>query len=252
MLTGWLELLHLKRNKEFVSVDARRVSVSKHGSDPRNYEMLTSPPQQYSMTKDEGGFLKAAPVHHHHHDVDSPIARDFSPSPGEYSATAFSPQSRHERSPSLNFSHPRQLDRSASQSGRVTFSREGPQSPTAWSPISSGANDKARSDSASPAFGYNSPTTLERPRPAQQGPVQTTVTAHERSSSALGKEWSVGPPSVKAPSIKGSVAPNRSNSAMSGRDWDPRSTYARGGGALTPGGTDAASEKGRAQGGGWS
>lgn len=43
MISAWIELVRrpFKRSSEFVSRDARRLS------DPRNYEMLTSPPQVY-------------------------------------------------------------------------------------------------------------------------------------------------------------------------------------------------------------
>ena len=111
MIGGWISLIHRPRGPklEFVSRDAHRLS------DPRHYEMLTSPPQAY---QNKGFYdIKASPVS----EIGTPRTlsvmgerKDYFGSSDAYDST---PQPQ-------NFSRPRNLSRSASDaSGYYPHSR---------------------------------------------------------------------------------------------------------------------------------
>ena len=219
MITGWIEILRrpFHRSGEFLSVDARRMS------DPRNYELLTSPPQKFHMSKGPDGLVTTATTQ----TPETPVVRNFSPPPPEFTRT-----SRAERSASLNFSHPRPpLERTASRNNRITFSLEGPTT----SPII----EWQSSSSEQTALPSNSDLPSIQQRSIYERPSQTRANSalgreRERTSSASGKDWSaIGPTSAS----RGSPLPHRSYSALSNRDWDPTSTFAPGEyrkGALSP------------------
>ncbi|MCJ1328850.1 hypothetical protein MMC10_005527 [Thelotrema lepadinum] len=139
MFTGWLEIIKRPfiKNDHFVSYDARR------NSDPRNYEMLTSPPQTYHLTKGpQGRGLVATAKPLEFGDIQDPQnfpldtlqAKEFSgqgtteDSPLEdfskelpSSTTRLSSNARK-----YSFSQPRIPSRTPSQQAHVTFTHDSP------------------------------------------------------------------------------------------------------------------------------
>ena len=107
MFSGWWTIIRAPfrgSRDHFVSYDARRFS------DQRNYEMLTSPPQSYHMIKGDTGLVATAK---------QPLEKDPSPSQGNRV-----PPEANYHGTTHSFSQPRPPSRTASQAGRVTFSRE--------------------------------------------------------------------------------------------------------------------------------
>lgn len=207
MITGWWELLTrpFRRSREhFVSVDARRLS------DPRNYEMLTSPPQAFHLTKGTGGLVATAK-----HDS---VETDYSASQnGDYISKEQQSAPVH----TYSFSRPRPPTRSGSQGqgGRVAF---------------------AQNHDVENAY---STRLAHSPPPEDRNPWERSNSAlgRDRSNSALGGRSGSAlggrerePPKINPPprSAARGLSPTRSNSAL-GRAWDPRDTYARSG-ALSP------------------
>jgi hypothetical protein len=222
MITGWWDVIRhpSTHTRDFVSTDARRLS------DPRNYEMLTSPPQRVYMTKGPAGLVTTTSIAQVPGD---PVVRDFSPTPPQEMASI---ARQREPTPSHNFSHPRPLERIAHQTSRVGTSREGP----AASPL-----EEWSYSPYSPGSLSNFGTTNH---------ISSTP-LHERTHSSIGMESGTSDHGRELNASRGASSPSlrdshtqhglqRSNSNTS-RDWDPRATYARGGGsgqgrALSPSG----------------
>ena len=104
MILSWIDLFRkqLNRSHEFVSRDARRLS------DPRNYEMLTSPPQSY-QPKSADDFVTSPDA-----DIRSPESFSISNQKEDYFGTDATYVT-----PSRSFSRPKPPERSASgASGR--------------------------------------------------------------------------------------------------------------------------------------
>ena len=236
MASGWWNFIRspFRSHEHFVSVDARRLSAS----NPRNYEMLSSPQQSYPERKSPSGpiisFSKELTT--------SPplVADDFTPTEAEF------------RERKLSFSQPRPPSRAASKSSqRVTFSREGPSSPPLSSATMRDWSSFPEADEEAPAATVVAAAVPQHQRsPLRQQPYDSTAlggasaSAWERSPSALsngtqsgsalgrehaeaalGREWRT--PAPRAGGISPSL--HRSNSALGrDRDWDYRSTYARG------------------------
>ena len=236
MVTGWIDLIRrpFNRSHDFVSVDARRIS------DPRNYEMLTSPPQPLYIQK---GFDQPST---------SPLSDDHSPQDFFPANPNFGSEAQY-RSPSLSFSHPKPPSRSASDSSRlgsshgrerpgVTFvgaqlgslqERDHIQSPPpARTTSATGTN---RSNSALGADRSGSALGRDQSGSALGWARSGSAMSTERAGSALGRDRDPRP--VHSRTAAGSPIPHRNNSSLGAGDWDPRSTYARGGG-MGMGGTD--------------
>ena len=250
MASGWIDLIRgpFRSHEHFVSVDARRLSVS----DPRNYEMLTSP--QYTFGTGEKRPVDT-PRFTFSKEVQSPGLAMSPQSDSDY----FTPRETEFKERTYSFSQPRPPSRAASKSShRVTFSREGPASP----PLSSAAAKDWPTfpEEIEPVHATTVVTTavpqqqvhqLQYQQPQQQqirtgSALSSNGSAWERSPSAqsngtrsgsalgrehagaaLGREWQA-PATQRNPTPQGPTLP-RSNSAL-GRDrgWDPRSTYAQG------------------------
>jgi hypothetical protein len=250
MFVGWWELIRrpFLSHDHFVSVDARRIS------DPRNYEMLTSPPQTYHMTKaPEGGLVATAKPATLNTIPLNPLNKEFlaqtDDSPSDYFPSSPPPARQYENR-SMSFSQPRPPTRSNSQQ-RVTFSREEPSSiqtnlntrpSNPYSPVTQpaavvtsprtagiGASPVEQSD---PYFQRNA-SAMSQSSVNQLRSASAMSASHNRSGSALGREW---PTPAPRPS-QNSPTPYRSNSragtgsalgSRAVREWDPTSTYARG------------------------
>lgn len=227
MVQGWFEAIQrpFRHSHDFVSVDARRLS------DPRNYEMLTSPPQAAYLPKSFDD-LSTSPEKGHH----SP--RDWSPQPQQNSGY-FGKEATY-RSPSLSFSTPKPPSRPGSDArigspqGRSqvapTWGRQSVQSPP---PIlerkESGARD-ARSGSAQGANRSTSALGREQSSPVPGWERSGSALPADRSGSALGRDWDLRSLHQRETT---SPTPRRSNSALGRGDWDPTATYARGGATIT-------------------
>ena len=148
MFSAWITLIRRPRGPklEFVSRDAHRLS------DPRNYEMLTSPPQAY---QNKGFYdIKASPVS----EIGTPRSLSMTGERKEY----FGAGDTWDMTPQpLNFSRPRNLSRSASDASgynphsRVTsMSSDVPPMPTSPNPNTSSlaleriGSPSSRTDSA--------------------------------------------------------------------------------------------------------
>jgi hypothetical protein len=96
MITGWAKWAkrRFSRSHDFVSVDARRIS-----SQPRQYEMILSPPQTAYSAKSPDALMEDYPVDK---ESGSPMTPSFRPERTEYFGKT-APYS----SPALSFSTPR-------------------------------------------------------------------------------------------------------------------------------------------------
>ncbi|MCJ1436181.1 hypothetical protein MMC27_005559 [Xylographa pallens] len=227
MVQGWIELIQrpFRNSHDFVSVDARRLS------DPRNYEMLTSPPKAAYLPKSFDD-LSTSP------DVENHSPRVWSPQP-QQSNGYFGKEAAY-RSPSLSFSTPKPPSRSGSDArigspqGRSqmapTWERQAIASPPILERTESGAGN-ARSDSA---LGANRSTTAlgrEQPGSVPVWERSGSALAADRSGSALGRDWDLRSLHQRE---RTSPTPRRSISALGRGDWDPVATYARGGATMSP------------------
>ena len=223
MVQGWIEVIQrpFRNSHDFVSVDARRLS------DPRNYEMLTSPPKATYLPKSFDDFSSSPDVEHH-------SSRDWSPQPQQNNGY-FGKEASY-RSPSLSFSTPKPPSRSGSNArigspqGRSqvgpTWERQSVASPP---PIlerrESGAGD-SRSGST---IGMNRSTSAlgrEQAGSALGWERSGSALGTDRSGSALGRDRD---PRSLHQRERVSPTPHRSNSALGRGNWDPTATYARGG-----------------------
>jgi len=214
MVSGWIEIITspFNRSHDFVSVDARRIS------DPRNYEMLTSPPRPVYLHKNIDD-VESSP------DMEQHSPRDWEPAlqrEGYYGREATY------RSPTLSFSTPRPPSRSASGATRSGSSQGKPPGSVTW------ANEKLgsppileRTESPSSEFQPDSVPAREQVAPVLGRKISGTALGASRSSSALGRERS-----ERSPYQRSAASPTPGRGAALGRDWDPRSTFAKGGGAF--------------------
>ena len=228
MFTAWWEIIRrpFLSNDNFISYDARRIS------DPRNYEMLTSPPQSYHLTKGPQGGLVATTKPS---DFEGPTGQDdfaLNPlqikefadnygaedSPLEDFPTNPQPNAQfNSNARAYSFSQPHPPARTHSQQGRVTFSREGPTE----IPVSNTTRTSDGWPSAinRPTPAFNGSTEIEKPistpyhHPTRQmmneqrnesvmSQSSTTqlrsesaLSDHGRSGSALGRAWPTPAPS---------------------------------------------------------
>jgi len=219
MVTGWWETIKapFNRSHDFVSVDARRIS------DPRNYEMLTSPPQPMMHKTIED--VESSP------DTENHSARDWEVK--NTREVSFGSEATY-RSPALSFSSPKPPSRSASiEATRHGSSHGRSKDVTSWE------TDRVAS-----------PPILERYEPSsnRQSPILRTersgsALGYERSGSAMGSERSdsalgrqhsgsalLREKNTRSPPQRSGISP----ASHLGREWDPRSTYARGAGVRTP------------------
>ena len=227
MLPAWITFLRqsFTHSNEFVSRDARRLS------DPRNYEMLTSPSQAYQPKSAEADI------------------KDTEANTGEdrlYSLTSrnkeFYGSEAAYHSPTQSFSRPRLTSRSVSNSVRpnlnlgqtslkaghdhngFTFpsSPRSPRSP----PLSRRAPSPDRINSAQSLDRIGSPLTVQR-TVSRNGSILSSYYTPEPHES-IGRDWGWNPTTTYA---QPSVSPQpggRSSSNSIGREWDPRATHARG------------------------
>lgn len=199
MVTAWFELIQRpfkSRDDHFVSVDARRIS------DPRNYEMLSS--------KQVANYKISSPTT----EIESP--KSFSHTkPME---TAYFGQEASYRSPTLSFSSPRVPTRSISEASRTftQVSRDQVYSGSIYSqaPMQSIVPPPIESR------GTDSPQAHERSISAQ---------ARDQASSALGGSWDSRAPHARTTVSPGPILHRANSNLHPPGDWDPRSTYARGG-----------------------
>ncbi|MCJ1391693.1 hypothetical protein MMC18_004558 [Xylographa bjoerkii] len=228
MVQGWIEAIQrpFRHSHDFVSVDARRLS------DPRNYEMLTSPPQAAYLPKSFDDFSTSPEVEHQ-----SP--RDWSPQPQQNNGH-FGKEASY-RSPSLSFSTPKPPSRSGSDAqigspqGRSQvvplWERQAVASPP---PILEREESGAGNTRSSSAIGANRSTSALRREQAGSAPgweKSGSAPGADRSGSALGRDWDLRSLHQRE---RTSPTPRRSNSALGRGDWDPIATYARGGAAANP------------------
>ena len=243
MFSGWWEIIRrsFQKNSDFVSYDARRIS------DPRNYEMLTSPPQTYHLTKGpQGGLVATAkPPGFEEQDeleVNALQLKEFvdnygsDESPVDDSTGGIQPSTRfNANARTQSFSQPRPPTRN-SQQGRVTFSREGP---TEIPLVSETPLDGWPSAISRPMPAYSPSREVASPQDEQRPPLHqstfddlqqrnasvqsyssttqlrsgSALSDHARSGSALGRAWPVPAPSSNTRTY-GSPTPHlyRSNS----------------------------------------
>ncbi|MCJ1287359.1 hypothetical protein MMC26_006708 [Xylographa opegraphella] len=228
MVQGWVELIQrpFRNSHDFVSVDARRLS------DPRNYEMLTSPPKAAYLPKSFDDFST------------SPEVEDLSPrvwSPQLQQSNGYFGKEAAYRSPSLSFSTPKPPSRPGSDArigspqGRVqmapTWEKQAVAPPP---PILERTESSAGNTRLGSALGADRSTSaLGR---EQSGSVpgrerSESTQAADRSGSALGRDWDRRSLHQRE---RTSPTPRRSNSALGKGDWDPIATYARGGIRMSP------------------
>lgn len=243
MVKGWSEFLrlHFSRSHDFVSVDARRLS------DPRNYEMLTSMPNQAHIQKglDEEDTL-----------TDAHSSKEFSPS--TYSEGYYGRDARY-RSPSFSFSSPRPPSRQTSTATRNASSQ--------GKDLNGSPHVRTSVDAIPETSRTESSSEHDRTDPVLERSNPNVRSDSNRSKSALGRERedhapgldrigstspgsrseSLGHRDPARPVVSrgldprnahtrsdASPASGRSNSALGRREWDPRMTYARGTGAPSP------------------
>ena len=226
MITGWIDLIKspFNRSHEFVSVDARRIS------DPRRYEMLKSPSQAVYLPKSVDD-LESSP------DVEQHSPRDFEPTVqrgGYYGREAAW------RSPSMSFSSPKPPQMSTNEEPQRSPSPKRHQETSTWetdSKASSAITERVevshsslpRSGSAMSRERTGSELGWERSGSASGGDRSGSALGRERSGSALGRSGDSKTIYQKRPgTTRASPTPLTASSAL-GRDWDPRSTFARGG-----------------------
>ena len=225
MFIGWWELMKkpFLSKDNFVSVDARRIS------DPRNYEMLSSPPQAYHLTKSaKGGLVATAKPMHLHTVPISAYNKELlysNDSPTEPLVDYQLPlATRNYQGRERSFSQPRVPGRSVSSRQRVVFEED---SPPIW-------QSQLPNPVASSIQHINEYTPREN-NPHTTRPPSTMSNSNTigRSSSALGRDWPTPSPrqTSHSPTPYQSNSQNGANSALSSRalarEWDPTSTFAR-------------------------
>ena len=228
MAQGWIEAIQrpFRNSHDFVSVDARRLS------DPRNYEMLTSPPKAAYLPKSFDDLSTSPDVDHH-----SP--RVWSPQPQQNNGY-FGKEATY-RSPSLSFSTPKPPSRSGSDTrigspqGRSqmapTWERQAVASPPPILERNESGAGSARSGSALGANRSTSALGREQSGSVPGWERSGSALAADRSGSALGRDWDLRSLHQREGT---SPTPRRSNSALGRGDWDPIATYARGGATMSP------------------
>ena len=166
MITAWITLIRRPRGPklEFVSRDAHRLS------DPRHYEMLTSPPQAY---QNKGFYdIKASPVS----EIGTPRTLSATGERKEYFAVEDADDDDATPQP-LNFSRPRNLSRSASDaSGYNPYSR-----------VTSMCSDVSPLPTSSP-----NPNALDRIGSPSSSRAGSASDNHNRGSSGLSQRAWVG------------------------------------------------------------
>lgn len=210
MIPAWIELIRrpFKRTNEFVSRDARRIS------DPRNYEMLTSPPQAYRpKTPDD---LKQGPEV----DIRSPVTSlNYSITSQKDEWDSFEKEAVY-RSPPTSFSKPIPPSRSGSgaeRRGTPTVTRDRADSSLGMIGRPSPSVGVARMGSLSEREGDGSAIGLDRiGSPSGLYRIGSALSSHRPTGSALSSHRPTD-------SALSSYRPGSSK----GMDWDPSSTYAR-------------------------
>lgn len=213
MVTGWFEVIKgpFNRSHDFVSVDARRIS------DPRNYEMLMSPPRPVHIHKSIDD-LESSP------DMEQHSPRDWEPA---LQRDGYFGREAAYRSPTLSFSTPRPPSRSASGATRSGSSLGKPPSTVTWANEKMGPPILERTESPSPDYQSDHAPGKEQVASALGRKPSGTALGASRSSSALGRERS-----ERSPYLRSAASPISGRSAALRRDWDPRSTFAKGGGTF--------------------
>lgn len=210
MISAWIELIRrpFKRTNEFISRDARRIS------DPRNYEMLTSPPQAYRpKTPDD---LKKGPEV----DIRSPgTSSNYSMTSQKDEFDSFGKEAVY-RNPPTSFSKPKPPSRSTSggeRRGAPTVTRDRADSSLGMigRPIPSAG--VAQMGSVSERDGDGLAIGLDRiGSPSGQHRTGSALSSHRPTGSALSSHRSTD-----------SALSNYRPGSSKGLDWDPSSTYAR-------------------------
>lgn len=224
MLSAWMTFIRqsLTHSNEFVSRDARRLS------DPRNYEMLTSPPQVYQPKSAEAD-IKGTEANAGEDRLYSLTSRnkEFYGSEAAY------------HSPTQSFSRPRPSSRSVGNSVRPSLNLgqtslkaghdhsgftfpSSPRSP----PLSRRASSPDRINSVHSLDRIGSPITVQRTISRNDSVLSSYRTPEPHES--IGRDWGWNPTTTYA---RPSVSPQPSGRSPSngiGREWDPRATHARG------------------------
>ena len=210
MVSAWIELVRrpFQRTNEFVSRDARRIS------DPRNYEMLTSPPQAYRpKTPDD---LKKGPEI----DVRSPGASsNYSITSQKDELDSFGNEAVY-RNPPTSFSKPKPPSRSVSgaeRQGAPTVTRDRADSSLGMIGRPSPSAGVVRMGSVSEREGDGSAIGLDR--------IDSPSGQH-RTGSALGSHRPTGSALSSYRPTESALSDYRPGSSK-GMNWDPSSTYAR-------------------------
>ena len=226
MVTGWIDIIKrpFNRSHEFVSVDARRIS------DPRRYEMLKSPSQAVYLPKSVDD-LESSP------EVDQHSPRDFEPTVQQ---VGYYGREATWRSPSMSFSSPKPPQISANERPQISPSPKRHQETSTWdtdSKASTAIAERAevspsnhlRSGSATSRERTGSALDWERSGSAFGGDRSGSALGRERSGSALGRSGDSKGIYQKKPGTTHTSPTPLTLSSAQGRDWDPRSTFARGG-----------------------
>ena len=171
MFSGWWEIIKrpFLSNEHFVSYDARRIS------DPRNYEMLTSPPQTYHLTPGPHGLVATAkpPLFEDIQPANSfPLASLQTKEFPNFESTESSPLRDSPDEPAStnarfnsnarmhSFSQPRVPSRTPSQQGRVKFSHDEPDEILSYT------------NPATTIHSEGWPSAISRPAPAFTAPLR--------------------------------------------------------------------------------
>ncbi|MCJ1352477.1 MAG: hypothetical protein MMC33_002461 [Icmadophila ericetorum] len=227
MFPAWITFIRqsVTHSNEFVSRDARRLS------DPRNYEMLTSPPQVYRPKSDDVDMKDTK--------IDAGVNRLYSPTSKN---KEFYGSEAAYHSPTQSFSRPRPSSKSISQSVRpspsmgqtshnighdhigFTFpsSSQSPRSP----PLTRRASSPDRFNSNQSLDRIGSPLTLQRTS-SRNGSVLSNYRTPEPHDS-IGRDWGWNPTTTYAQPSVSPQPSGRSPTQGTGREWDPRATHARG------------------------
>ena len=194
MLVGWIELARrpfTKRN-DFVSVDARGYSTS-----PKDYEMITSPPNTSDMSKRPNAVI-TSPNSVHEKEQSPPLHSPPSPS-SQYTSDYFGKEGES-KSRHLSFSLPREADYKC-----PTLSFSTPQPPSAGRSFS---RDSYGRPYQQPPTGRTSPG-----RPLS--PLTTTRRESGGSTFSSAYDWdpatTYAPPSTQIPSYSRPDAYHLSN-----------------------------------------
>ncbi len=153
MLVGWIDLIRrpFTKRTDFVSVDARSYS-----NNPRNYEMITSPPTTSLMPKTPDPALTSPPPDHK--EVISPLP--YSPtSPSSQYTNDYFNKEVDARSRHLSFSLPQEADY---KSPKLSFSTPRPPSAgRSFSRESNGRFHQSQMGRTSPGRPFSPPTRRE-------------------------------------------------------------------------------------------